>query len=298
MQLLIKSLNGGVLALDVSGAETIEELKQMIEQREGIPSSQLRLFHATRLLSDDDVTVSDSLLQHSDVLEVSLVLHGGLTLIVKSIKGENYSIDVEPSETVSSLKQKIRDLSAATPGVSEDDELVLTFRGKKLDDDNTLNALKDNSALMLVRKRVQRAEPAVSSSPVLCLNNCGFFGSSASRGYCSKCFKDLKLDEAEEVPKTTTPTTTDTSSSSSSSSSIPVPETDVVEKPVQADKTRCWKCTIKVGLLGYPCKCEYVFCAKHRYSDKHECTFDYEGSAKERLGKELTTTKQNKVDTL
>jgi len=39
---------------------------------------------------------------------------------------------------------------------------------------------------------------------------------------------------------------------------------------------------LKVGLidcsftiLGFQCRCGGLYCAVHRYSDKHNCTFDY-----------------------
>jgi hypothetical protein len=28
-------------------------------------------------------------------------------------------------------------------------------------------------------------------------------------------------------------------------------------------------------ILGFECRCGGLYCAIHRYSDKHECTFDY-----------------------
>merc|ERR1711936_1425680 len=31
----------------------------------------------------------------------------------------------------------------------------------------------------------------------------------------------------------------------------------------------------KVGLTGFTCRCGGLFCSIHRYSDKHDCTFDY-----------------------
>merc|ERR1712168_1359063 len=31
----------------------------------------------------------------------------------------------------------------------------------------------------------------------------------------------------------------------------------------------------KNGLTGFPCRCGGLFCSIHRYSDKHECNFDY-----------------------
>ncbi|XP_017063965.1 zinc finger A20 and AN1 domain-containing stress-associated protein 6 [Drosophila eugracilis] len=43
-----------------------------------------------------------------------------------------------------------------------------------------------------------------------------------------------------------------------------------------APKKRCAKCGKKLGLTGgYPCRCGGIYCAVHRYSDRHECNFDY-----------------------
>ncbi|EDW81957.1 uncharacterized protein Dwil_GK25387 [Drosophila willistoni] len=41
-------------------------------------------------------------------------------------------------------------------------------------------------------------------------------------------------------------------------------------------KKRCDKCGKKLGLIGgFPCRCGGTFCGFHRYSDRHECSFDY-----------------------
>jgi len=40
-------------------------------------------------------------------------------------------------------------------------------------------------------------------------------------------------------------------------------------------KSRCEVCRKKVGLTGFTCRCDGLFCAVHRYSDKHDCSFDY-----------------------
>ncbi|EDV46278.1 zinc finger A20 and AN1 domain-containing stress-associated protein 6 [Drosophila erecta] len=41
-------------------------------------------------------------------------------------------------------------------------------------------------------------------------------------------------------------------------------------------KKRCDKCGKKLGLTGgFPCRCGGTYCAVHRYSDRHECNFDY-----------------------
>uniref|UniRef100_A0A6M2DF93 Putative an1-type zinc finger protein 5 n=1 Tax=Xenopsylla cheopis TaxID=163159 RepID=A0A6M2DF93_XENCH len=47
------------------------------------------------------------------------------------------------------------------------------------------------------------------------------------------------------------------------------------EKDSKKKKNRCTTCRKKVGLTGFECRCGGLFCAVHRYSDKHDCGFDY-----------------------
>ena len=51
----------------------------------------------------------------------------------------------------------------------------------------------------------------------------------------------------------------------------------------QVNTSRCFTCNKKIGLLGFKCKCEFVFCAAHRAEDKHSCAFDYKAQGKELL---------------
>ncbi|MBN3306188.1 ZFAN6 protein, partial [Amia calva] len=57
------------------------------------------------------------------------------------------------------------------------------------------------------------------------------------------------------------------------------------EKPKQK-KNRCFLCRKKVGLTGFDCRCGNLFCGVHRYSDIHNCTFDYKADAAEKIRKE------------
>ncbi len=36
-------------------------------------------------------------------------------------------------------------------------------------------------------------------------------------------------------------------------------------------KMRCSFCNKKIGLIHFTCKCEGVFCSKHRYTHTHKC---------------------------
>ncbi|KAG9343354.1 hypothetical protein JZ751_014335 [Albula glossodonta] len=63
-------------------------------------------------------------------------------------------------------------------------------------------------------------------------------------------------------------------------------------------KNRCFTCRKKVGLTGFDCRCGNLFCAIHRYSDKHDCPFDYRGAATARLRKENPIVVAEKIQKL
>lgn len=48
---------------------------------------------------------------------------------------------------------------------------------------------------------------------------------------------------------------------------------------------RCMSCRKKVGLTGFECRCGGLFCSTHRYSDKHNCSFDYRQLGAEEIRK-------------
>ena len=66
-------------------------------------------------------------------------------------------------------------------------------------------------------------------------------------------------------------------------------------KKEQLDKTKCWKCQTKVGLLGFKCRCDYVFCAKHRYNNEHDCDFDYKTKAREEIARNNPVVTASKI---
>eukprot|EP00871_Galdieria_phlegrea_P003837 jgi/Galph1/4454/GphlegSOOS_G3033.1 len=68
--------------------------------------------------------------------------------------------------------------------------------------------------------------------------------------------------------------------------------------PGSQRKSRCETCNKKVGLTGFTCRCGFLFCSEHRYSDKHNCTFDFKSQNKELLSKanpQVVAPKINKI---
>ncbi|XP_032831794.1 AN1-type zinc finger protein 6-like isoform X2 [Petromyzon marinus] len=70
---------------------------------------------------------------------------------------------------------------------------------------------------------------------------------------------------------------------------------DSADKPRQQKKNRCHTCRKKVGLTGFECRCGNLFCGLHRYSDKHECSYDYKSEAAEKIRKENPIVVSEKI---
>ena len=62
-----------------------------------------------------------------------------------------------------------------------------------------------------------------------------------------------------------------------------------------SSSSRCHVCRKKLGLTGFGCRCHGVFCAVHRYSDRHNCSFDYKTAGREAIAKASPIVKADKV---
>ncbi|KAI5073924.1 hypothetical protein GOP47_0011937 [Adiantum capillus-veneris] len=70
----------------------------------------------------------------------------------------------------------------------------------------------------------------------------------------------------------------------------------VAPRPQEKAVKRCVACRKRVGLLRFKCRCGDIFCASHRYSDTHDCSYDFKAAGRLAIAKENPVVMASKIN--
>ncbi|TKW11090.1 hypothetical protein SEVIR_6G210700v4 [Setaria viridis] len=170
-------------------------------------------------------------------------------------------------------------------------------------------------------KKVEEPTELHAPELTLCANSCGFPGNPATKNLCQNCFLAASASASASVsPPSPSPSTTTAAfdkpwPAAASAFSAPTPLAVVapfspaVDRPAggpvessssnKAPRTssvnRCHSCRKRVGLTGFRCRCGELFCGAHRYSDRHDCNFDYKGVGRDAIARENPVVRAAKI---
>ncbi|CAM8960794.1 unnamed protein product [Rhodiola kirilowii] len=164
---------------------------------------------------------------------------------------------------------------------------------------------------------------AVPETLNLCVNNCGVTGNPSTNNMCQKCFNAATTSDAVAAASSILAAPHKFTADKSLRSTIlpvedrddapgetsvrpdPTPKVDFVaekreETVVKVDlvkrvANRCSGCKRKVGLTGLRCRCGELFCSEHRYSDRHDCSYDYKAAGREAIARENPLVRAAKI---
>ena len=129
MQVHVKTPSGKTIPIEVWREDTIETVKRAIQAKIGVPVDQQRLSFCGEQLNKDDCLQCYGIQEGSE-----LILTVVIPVFIKMLTGESFSLEVETSESIEEVKNKIKERTGIFP-----EQQRLLYAGKPLDDNGALS---------------------------------------------------------------------------------------------------------------------------------------------------------------
>ena len=143
----IKSLDGKSITIDIRPSDTIFNIKEKIYEKGVILPNEQDLFF-NRIQLEDAKTLSDYNIHNLSTINlVILPFKIDNKIFVKTLDGKRITLDIQPKDTITNIKEKIQDKEGISPS-----EQKLYCLGRQLVDDRGLSDyyIKNRSILHIV----------------------------------------------------------------------------------------------------------------------------------------------------
>lgn len=132
MKIFVQIIKGKNITLEVEPSDSILNIKEKIQDKEGIPTSEQKLFFNGILLEDHKALSYYYIKKESTLHLITLSIDFSNIIFVKKVDGSAFTLMVELSDTIKSIKEKIEEKEGIPQNLQK-----LFYNGLPLVIDNT-----------------------------------------------------------------------------------------------------------------------------------------------------------------
>jgi ubiquitin len=148
MEIIVRTFTGKTFPLKLEPLDIFQHVKEKIQEKEGLPKDDQRLMWEGKSL-EDHRTFADYNIPKEAILDLRIIIRGGVQMFIKMLTGKTITLDVESSDTIESVKLKIFE-KEGFPLVQQ----RLIFAGKVLEDSKPIsdyNVSKDPTVHLIIK---------------------------------------------------------------------------------------------------------------------------------------------------